>query len=130
MRLCHMVKFDRYILETFLNKSQPQPYNNCNQQQQEQPMKAFRSTPLPSVSRSLSCSSDFFVAQKQDTTHALRHLVYGRIQDNGVNFVVEGMRCGRWVQIPCRSLLDARLYLGEIMDKASFDFNKAQFGKR
>ena len=92
--------------------------------------KSFRSQPLPAVSRPLSSASDFFVAQKQDTTHALRYPVWGRIQDTGVNFVVEGMRCGRWVQIPCRTLLDARLYLGKIMDKASFDFNKRQFGRR
>ena len=91
--------------------------------------KSFRSQPLPAVSRPLSCSSDFFVAQKQATTHALRWPVYGRIQDNGVNFVVEGMQCGRWVKIPCRTLLDARLFLGKIMDKASFNHNKAEFGR-
>ena len=91
--------------------------------------KSFRSTPLPTVSRPLSCASDFFVAQKQQNTHALRYPVYGRIIDNGVNFVVEGMQCGVWVQIPCRTLLDARLYLGKIMDKASFKHNKAEFGR-
>ena len=93
-------------------------------------MKSFRSQPLPQSPRPLSCATEFWVKQQQDTNHALRHLVYGRIQDTGVNFIVEGVRCGRWVTIPCRTLLDARLYLGEIMDKASFNHNKKAFGHK
>jgi hypothetical protein len=93
-------------------------------------MKSFRSQPLPQSPRPLSCATEFWAKQQRATNHALRHGIYGRIQDTGVNFIVEGMRCGRWTTIPCRTLLDARLYLGEIMDKASFDMNKAQFGRK
>ena len=115
-----MVKYNKKTLTNYLQNNSGDTMST----------KSFRSTPLPAVSRPLSCASDFWVAQQQSTEHALRHPVYGRIQDNGTNFIVEGMRCGRWVKIPCRTLLDARLYLGEIMDKASFDFNKAQFGSK
>ena len=50
------------------------------------------------------------------------NLVYGRITDTGNNFVVEGARISdnRWVQIPCRRLLDAKLHLADVMDRETF----------
>ena len=55
------------------------------------------------------------------------NLVWGRIKDNGINFIVEGYQGdiygGRqWVRIPCRRLLDAKLHLGTVMDHDLFDF--------
>jgi len=111
-----MVKYNKTTLQNYLQNNNGDTMST----------KSFRSQPLPAVSRPLSCASDFFVAQQQ---HQQTNLVWGRIQDTGANFVVEGMQCGRWVQIPCRTLLDARLYLGKIMDKASFNHNKAEFGR-
>lgn len=51
-------------------------------------------------------------------------LVWGRILDTGTNFIVEGYKGSglNWVRIPCRRLLDAKLHLGTIMCKESFDF--------
>ena len=85
--------------------------------------KSFRSQPLSAVSRPLSCASDFWVAQQQRQQTSL---VWGRIQDNGCNFIVEGYQGDSatrpWVRIPCRTLLDAKLLLGNVMDKNLFDF--------
>ena len=58
------------------------------------------------------------------------NLVYGRIRDTGVNYIVEGFALDpagatKWVTIPCRRLLDARLYLAKVMDKGAFDLLKA-----
>jgi len=109
MRLCHMVQYNK---KTLLSLTQSTDNN----------MKSFRSQPLPSVSRPLSSASSFWVAQQQ---RQQPNLVWGRIQDNGCNFIVEGYKgsdTNQWVQIPCRSLLDAKLLLGDIMEKQLFDF--------
>jgi len=59
--------------------------------------------------------------------------VWGRIKDTGINYIVEGWtypqgpeRRTEWVQIPCRSLPDAQLLLGSVMDKLSFDIEKVR----
>ena len=62
-----------------------------------------------------------WVQQRQ--TEGNQTLVWGRIQDNGINFIVEGLMLDGshdWVRIPCRRLLDARLLLGSVMDKPTF----------
>tara|TARA_R110002020_G_scaffold409691_1_gene619432 strand:+ start:71 stop:379 length:309 start_codon:yes stop_codon:yes gene_type:complete len=60
------------------------------------------------------------------------NLVWGRIRDTGINYIVEGHPCDgtaflldQWVQIPCRRLLDARLLLGGIMNRLDFDLAKS-----
>lgn len=66
-----------------------------------------------------------WVAQRQAESNN-QDLVWGRIKDTGINFVVEGyQRQGdnrQWVQIPCRRLLDAHLHLGQVMDSDLFEF--------
>ena len=55
------------------------------------------------------------------------NLVWGRIKDNGINYVVEGYQGTsgmNWVRIPCRRLLDARLLLGAVMSQLDFDLCK------
>ena len=72
-----------------------------------------------------------WVAQRQaDSNH--QGLVWGRIQDNGTNFVVEGYQTTRtinsitskWVRIPCRRLLDAQLLLGQVMSPLDFEYQR------
>ena len=67
--------------------------------------------------------------KQQQAEQGDHQLVFGRIQDTGNNFVVEGYqrvaeqhRNFHWVRIPCRRLLDARLLLGKVMAKTSFDY--------
>ena len=58
--------------------------------------------------------------------------VWGRIQNTGVNYVVEGWlyaqnrfdRSPKWVRIPCRRLQDAQLLLGSVMNKESHTSEK------
>ena len=58
--------------------------------------------------------------------------VWGRIQNTGVNYVVEGWlyaqnrfdRSTKWVRIPCRRLQDAQLLLGSVMNKESHTSEK------
>ena len=55
--------------------------------------------------------------------------VWGRIQNTGVNYIVEGWELGkftRWVRVPCRRLQDAQLLLGSIMDKLSFEMERTR----
>ena len=116
MRLCHMVQYNK---KTLLSLTQSTDNN----------MKSFRSQPLPSVSRPLSCATDFWVAQqKRQQKRQELGLVWGRIQDNGCNFIVEGWRFwengATWVKIPCRRLLDAKLLLGTVMSRLDFELAK------
>ena len=60
------------------------------------------------------------------------NLVWGRIQDNGTNFIVEGYQTtiqedsitSKWVRIPCRRLLDAQLLLGKVMSRLDFEYQR------
>tara|TARA_R100001163_G_C4863865_1_gene68884 strand:+ start:119 stop:457 length:339 start_codon:yes stop_codon:yes gene_type:complete len=104
---------------------QLQSTNNSNQGL-TMSIKAFRSTPLPAVPRPLSCATDFWVDQQQVGVDP-NDLVYGRIQDTGLNYIVEGRQGNRWVRIPCRTLLDAKLLIYEIMDKDTFTSEKPKY---
>ena len=53
--------------------------------------------------------------------------VWGRIQNTGVNYIVEGYREHgdlEWVRIPCRRLQDAQLLLGTVMPKKEFALHR------
>ena len=58
--------------------------------------------------------------------------VWGRIQNTGVNYIVEGWELGkftnetRWVRVPCRRLQDAQLLLGSVMNKLSFEMERTR----
>lgn len=61
-------------------------------------------------------------------------LVWGRIQNTGINYIVEGWlyaqnrfdRSTKWVRIPCRRLQDAQLLLGSVMNKLSFEMERTR----
>tara|TARA_R100000008_G_C3418771_1_gene83809 strand:- start:129 stop:464 length:336 start_codon:yes stop_codon:yes gene_type:complete len=108
-----MVKYNKTTLQNYIQQTNGDTMST----------KSFRSTPLPAVSRPLSCASDFWIAQQQ-RQQLPSNLVWGRIQDNGCNFIVEGYRQGEWVKIPCRTLLDAKLLLGYVMSRLDFELAK------
>ena len=72
-----------------------------------------------------------WVAQRQADNNQ-QDLVWGRIKDTGVNFIVEGYQTNwtadsfssKWVRIPCRRLLDAQLLLGQVMSRLDFEIYK------
>ena len=113
MRLCHMVQYNK---KTLLSLTQSTDNN----------MKSFRSQPLPQAPRPLSCATAMWTKQQQK---GKKGLVWGRIQDTGSNFIVEGWRFwengATWVKIPCRRLLDAKLLLGTVMSRLDFELAKS-----
>ena len=57
----------------------------------------------------------------------VKGLIWGRIQDTGVNYIVEGYVAGgdlEWVRVPCKRLQDAQLLLGSVMPKQSFAIHR------
>ena len=76
-----------------------------------------------SISAGDTAGIRMWVAQRQSET-CPNTLVWGRIKDNGINFIVEGYQQDEWVRIPCRRLLDARLLLGQVMSRLDFDLAK------
>ena len=72
-----------------------------------------------------------WVKQRQSDNN-LQDLVWGRIKDTGINFIVEGYQTqwtadsfhSKWVRIPCRRLLDAQLLLGQVMSHLDFEIYK------
>ena len=69
--------------------------------------------------------------KQRQTEMNQNNLVYGRILDTGINYIVEGFKMDKtklaWVTIPCHRLLDARLHLAEVMDKGAFDILKEEW---
>ena len=54
-------------------------------------------------------------------------LIWGRIQDTGLNYIVEGYVTGgdlEWVRVPCKRIQDAQLLLGTVMPKKEFAFHR------
>ena len=64
-----------------------------------------------------------WVKQRQSKA-PIGSLVWGRIRDTGINYIVEGYQHRQWVAIPCRRLLDAQLLLGAVMNRLDFELAK------
>jgi len=77
------------------------------------------------ISAGDSAGITMWIAQRQ-LEASPNTLVWGRIKDTGINYIVEGYqgKDSEWVQIPCRRLLDARLLLGQVMSRLDFDLAK------
>ena len=88
-------------------------------------------TPSVTKSRGYFSSHNAWVKTMQK---GIKNLVWGRIQDTGTNYIVEGWQYANthfsdkteWVQIPCRSLVDAQLLLGSVMDKVAHQREKTR----
>ena len=83
-------------------------------------------TPSVTSSRGFQSSHNTWVQTMRFNGASNHTRVWGRIQDNGVNFIVEGWRVmsgsdlTEWVQIPCANLATAQIHLVSIMDKSMF----------
>ena len=84
-------------------------------------------TPSVTSSRGFQSSHNTWVNTMRFNGSSNHTRVWGRIQDNGVNFIVEGWKITsgsnrtEWVQIPCTNLPTAQMHLVSIMDKKSFN---------
>jgi len=84
------------------------------------------------LSRGFQSSHNTWV-NKMRWNGASKHTrVWGRIKDTGTNYIVEGWEWGtttpsstQWVRIPCANLATAQMHLISVMDKLSFEIEKA-----
>jgi hypothetical protein len=78
----------------------------------------------PSITRSMGFkpSESVWIEMKKTALIGTGKRVYGRIQDTGCNYIVEGYDMNKnWVRIPCRRLQDAQMLLAKVMKKSIFD---------
>ncbi len=89
-------------------------------------------TPSITKSRGFGSSHNTWVQTMRFSGSSKHPRVWGRIQDTGVNFIVEGweIKSGtdrtRWVQIPCSNLATAQIHLISVMNKLSFEMEKVR----
>ena len=83
-----------------------------------------------STSKSITKSRGFFPSESvwiDSMKREDKSLIWGRIQDTGLNYIVEGYReygAFEWVRIPCKRIQDAQLLLGTVMPKKEFAFHR------
>ena len=78
----------------------------------------------PSITRSIGYapSESVWIEMKKTALIGTGKRVYGRIQANDVNYIVEGWNMNKeWVRIPCRRLQDAQMLIAKVMRKSTFD---------
>ena len=74
------------------------------------------------LSRGFQSSHNVWVKTQSKSLVGTGKRIYGRIQDTGCNYVIEGWNMnGEWVRIPCRRLVDAQILLAKVMRKETFD---------
>ena len=79
-------------------------------------------TPSITKSRGFSPSHTVWVKTQSNNLVGTGKRIYGRIQDTGCNYVIEGWNMNHeWVRIPCRRLIDAQMLLAKVMRKETFD---------
>ena len=79
-------------------------------------------TPSITKSRGYGPSHTVWVATQSNNLVGTGKRIYGRIQDTGCNYVIEGWNMNHeWVRIPCRRLIDAQMLLAKVMRKSTFD---------
>ena len=84
-------------------------------------------TPSITSSRGFQSSHNTWVNTMRFNGSSNHTRVWGRIQDTGANYIVEGWKVSlgfdcstEWVQIPCANLATAQMHLVSIMDKRAF----------
>ena len=118
-RLDHFVLYNKRKLHTILGI--PMTTNQLTNNGAN--MSYTLETPSVTKSRGFFSSHLTWVQTMQKDMKAT---VWGRIQDTGFNYIVEGweVRIGtnrtQWVKIPCSNLATAQMYLLDVMNKESF----------
>lgn len=89
-------------------------------------------TPSITSSRGFQSSHNTWVNTMRFNGSSKHTRVWGRIKDNGVNFIVEGWDITpgtdhtQWVQIPCSNLATAQIHLVSVMDKLSHEMERTR----
>ena len=106
MRLDHFVLFNNHLS------------NNTGGHMAQNPL----TTPSITKSRGYGPSHTVWVKTQSNKLVGTGKRIYGRIQDTGCNYVIEGWNMNHeWVRIPCRRLIDAQMLLAKVMRKETFD---------
>lgn len=106
MRLDHFVLFNNHLTTTTKGDNMSKPLET------------------PSITRSIGYapSESVWIEMKKTALIGTGKRVYGRIQANDVNYIVEGWNMNKeWVRIPCRRLQDAQMLIAKVMRKSTFD---------
>lgn len=79
-------------------------------------------TPSITKSRGFGSSHTVWVDTQRNNLVGTGKRIYGRIQDTGCNYIIEGWNMNHeWVRIPCNRLVDAQILLAKVMRKETFD---------
>ena len=118
MRLDHFVLFNNH--KTLSNNTGNTMPNNA------------LTTPSITKSRGFQSSHNVWVQRMRFNPNSNHTRVWGRIQDTGANYIVEGWEIGKlvdstqWVRIPCANLATAQMHLISIMDKDAYQREKTR----
>tara|TARA_R100000030_G_scaffold98569_1_gene88674 strand:+ start:928 stop:1329 length:402 start_codon:yes stop_codon:yes gene_type:complete len=89
-------------------------------------------TPSVTKSRGYQSSHNTWVNTMRFNGASKHTRVWGRIQDTGVNYIVEGWKSDmgsnktEWVQIPCANLATAQIHLISVMSKLDFEIERGR----
>ena len=122
MRLDHFVLYNNHLSNnTGGHMAQNTPSNSLSNNGANMSNNAL-TTPSITKSRGFSPSHTVWVKTQSNNLVGTGKRIYGRIQDTGCNYVIEGWNMNHeWVRIPCRRLIDAQMLLAKVMRKETFD---------
>ena len=118
MRLDHFVLFNNHLTSSLTN-------NGAN-------MSKPLETPSITKSRGFGSSHTVWVNTMRFNGASKHTRVWGRIQDTGANYIVEGWKITsgsnrtEWIRIPCSNLATAQMHLISVMDKDAHQREKTR----
>jgi hypothetical protein len=123
MRLDHFVLFNNHLSNnTGGHMAQNTLSNSLSNNTGDTMSNNALATPSITKSRGFGPSHSVWVDTQNNNLVGTGKRIYGRIQDTGCNYVIEGWNMnGEWVRVPCRRLIDAQMLLAKVMHKETFD---------
>lgn len=123
MRLDHFVLFNNHLSNnTGGHMAQNTLSNSLSNNTGDTMSNNALATPSITKSRGFGPSHSVWVETQNNSLVGTGKRIYGRIQDTGCNYVIEGWSMnGDWVRVPCRRLIDAQMLLAKVMCKETFD---------
>lgn len=123
MRLDHFVLFNNHLSNnTGGHMAQNTLSNSLSNNTGDTMSNNALTTPSITKSRGFGSSHTVWAKMHSNSLVGTGKRIYGRIQDTGCNYVIEGWNMNHeWVRIPCRRLIDAQILLAKVMRKETFD---------
>jgi len=128
MRLDHFVLFNNHLSNNTGGYMAQNTLSNSLSTNTGDNMSKPLETPSITKSRGFGPSHSVWVKMHSNSLVGTGKRIYGRIQDTGCNYVIEGINMnGNWVRVPCRRLIDAQTMLAKVMSKEDFDLLKEAY---